>query len=343
MSGGGSGGGGLVCCYYTSKQVNNKKRAFISLLFYFIFSCFIRKTMESVEAMQTTQQEQHQQKKEKAVATNDATDKKKDDVGNVLVEEVSLVEEEVKISAVVDSVASEVVEETSSSVVETTSELQPLAKVSLDELSSLIDFDASKGVADETNKEKAVSPITSVTTTTVDASETKDITVVADAENDTSPANTSTSIDTAVTNKVAKQENTKEKEAKELAAKAKENKLNDASDIMQGEKDASIKDSDDAAAANRAPDHAVVSPTEPMDIDEPVNASANKKKKSAKEPARNGKKRKGKKPVIPQESEDKEDGEEIDEEMPEYEVENIAGHRVFKVWIVYSVCHVSRY
>ncbi|KAG1072366.1 hypothetical protein G6F42_025920 [Rhizopus arrhizus] len=164
--------------------------------------------------------------------------------------------------------------------------------------------------------------------------ETKDITVVADAENDTSPANTSTSIDTAVTNKVAKQENTKEKEAKELAAKAKENKLNDASDIMQGEKDASIKDSDDAAAANRAPDHAVVSPTEPMDIDEPVNASANKKKKSAKEPARNGKKRKGKKPVIPQESEDKEDGEEIDEEMPEYEVENIAGHRVFKGKVV---------
>lgn len=253
-------------------------------------------------------------------------------------------EEEVKISAVVDSVVSEVVEETSSSVVETTSELQPLAKVSLDELSSLIDFDASKGVADETNEEKAVSPITSVTTTTVDASETKDITVVDDAENDTSPANTSTSIDTAVTDKVAKQENTKEKEAKELAAKAKENKLNDASDIMQSEKDASIKDGDDAdAAANRAPDHAVVSPTEPMDIDEPVNAAANKKKKSAKEPARNGKKRKGKKPVIPQESEDKEDEEEIDEEMPEYEVENIAGHRVFKVLIVYSVCHVSRY
>lgn len=298
--------------------------------------------MESAEAMQATQQEQHQQKKEQAVATNDATDKKQDDVGNVLVEEVSLVEEEVKISAVVDSAVSEIVQETSSSVVETTSELQPLEKVSLDELSSLIDFDASKGVADETNEEKAVSPITSVTTTTVDAGETKDITVVADAENDTSPANTSTSIDTAVTDKVAKQENTKEKEAKELAAKAKENKLNDASDIMQGEKDASIKDSDDAAA-NRAPDHVVASPTEPMDIDESVNASANKKKKSAKEPARNGKKRKGKKSVIPQESEDKEDEEEIDEEMPEYEVENIAGHRVFKVLIVYSVCHVFRY
>lgn len=316
---------GLYNAVTTSNEKKKKTRFYLSLsiLFHQIF-----KNMDSVDALKTTQQEQElHTEKDQVVATHDVTDRKQETDGNAVVEEVSLVEEEVKISAVVDSAdaaVSEVVEEASSLAVETTSESQPLVKVSLDEMSSLIDDDASKGVADETNEEKAVPPITPAnTSSTVDVGETKDAAVDADAESTiVEPTKTSVSSDN---DKVLEEDEKK----KESTAK---DKLND--DRMQLEQDASIKKDDAAAAAaNGAPDHADASfTTEDMDIDESVKPTTDKKKKqSTKEPARKGKQDKGKKPVKVQESEDEDEFDEADLMEEEYEVEKIVGHRVFKV------------
>ncbi|KAL9551916.1 hypothetical protein MBANPS3_004024 [Mucor bainieri] len=290
--------------------------------------------MDSIDALQTSQQEQNQHaEKEQKVATHDATDRKQATDGNAVVEAVSLVEEEVKISAVVDSAdagVSEAVEETSSLAVETTSEVQPLENVSLEELSSMIDFDANKGVTDETNEEKAVPPITPVNTTTtaVDVGETKD----ADAAEE--PTKTGVTTDAAdATDAVAEQE-AKENKSPEAAAQDKPGQETEKDDLMQVEQEAV----DDAAAdaANGAPEHADTSlTTEDMDIDASVKpAAGDKKKQSAKEPARKGGKGKGKKPAKAQEIEDEE--EEVEDEMmeEEYEVEKIAGHRVFKGKVV---------
>ncbi|GAN09239.1 conserved hypothetical protein [Mucor ambiguus] len=284
--------------------------------------------MDSFDALKTTQQEQKlPTDKAPSAATHDVIDRKQETDGSALVEEVSLVEEEVKISAVVDSAdgvldaaVSEVAEETSSLVVETTSGWQPLEKVSVDELSNLIDFDASKGVADETNKEKAVPPSTSVNTNTdVNVGGTKDAAIDAD-------------IESIAADEVLEQD-AKEKKSKETIAKDKENqerdKLND--DLMQAEEDASA-----AVAANGAPDHADASlTTEDMDIDESVRQTASKKKKqSAKEPAGKDRHGKGEKPVKSQESEDEDEDSESEVMEEEYEVEKIAGHRVFKGKVV---------
>ncbi|CAO3619277.1 unnamed protein product [Mucor fragilis] len=278
--------------------------------------------MEFIEASQTAKQEKTQQQqqqlrqadKDQAAATHDVTDRKKETDESALVEAVSLVEEEVKISAVVepaDAAVSEAVEETSSLVVETTSELQPLENVSLQELSSLIDSgDSKKGVAaGETNEEKAVPPNTSVNTNTaVDVGETKDARLSPD--------------------KLAKQEAKEKKDAKD-----KEEDKDDLNDLVQADQDASAKKDDAAAAAaNEAPDHADASPaiSEDMDIEESVKSTVgNNKKESAKE-----KQSKGRKSVKTHESEDEDEMGDYDMMDEEYEVEKIAGHRVFKGKVV---------
>ena len=290
-----------------------------------------------------------QQQKDQIVSTNDLINKKQDVDENLLVEEVSLVEEEVKISAVIDSSDSSVavVEGKLSSIAETTSELQPLENNSIDELSNLIDFDASKDVAtdDETlekEEKNVVPPITPVATTTVDVGETNNTAAAVDANKATDKEDvvtTSTKEEEKVLDKQdEKKENASSQEQsilKDQEKEIQEDKLN-ISDDMQA-KDANVKQNqnDQNADAESATSNDNTDAVEEMDID--TDKPIDKKKKSAKQPTRktNGRQAKSKaKPVKVQPIvQDDDDVDEKEEEMPEYEVEKIVGHRTFKVKI----------
>ncbi|CEP17801.1 hypothetical protein [Parasitella parasitica] len=98
--------------------------------------------MESVKPDFEEPQKQEQEDDQIVSTADDLIIKMLSADEGILVEEVSEVEA-VKVSSVVDASAAVVIEETSSSTEETTLELQSLEKSGLDELSNLIDFNAS--------------------------------------------------------------------------------------------------------------------------------------------------------------------------------------------------------
>ncbi|KAI8636336.1 hypothetical protein BD408DRAFT_397580 [Parasitella parasitica] len=296
--------------------------------------------MESAKVDLEESQKHKEQEDQIVFATDDLIDKNPGADESILVEEVSEVEE-VKVSGVVDASAAVVVEQISSSIEETTSEMQSLEKTSLDELSSLIDFNASQSVAEETDEvdEENVTPqAVSVAAIAVDAAITVDVETNKDA--DVNSATADKNDDLAASLATDNDENVEQKDTEERPIrKDKEDKLNEATGDDMHIKDANLKlgqstsigDSDATATATAS------SPTEAaeeMDVDATAKSSG-RRKTTSKEPARksNGKqsKAKGKAAMIEESATETEDD---DVDMPEYEVEKIVGHRTFKGKVV---------